>query len=124
MQVVYCRHPNHHLIIMYRLILCPLVFAMSSSALATESLPTYQIVARDGLLQPARLEVPAGKRIKLAISNQGKAPIEFENLQMHVEKVLGPGGNSFVVLNPLKPGSYRFIDEFHPQTGKLDLVAR
>lgn len=109
---------------MHRYACYPLVFALISPALAAESLPTYRIVARDGLLQPARLEVPAGKRIKLEISNQGKAPIEFENLQMHVEKVLGPGGNSFVVLNPLKPGSYRFIDEFHPQTGKLDVVAR
>lgn len=109
---------------MNRFALFPLLMALFSHNLAAETLPSYQIVARDGLLQPARLEVPAGKRIKLQISNQGKAPIEFENLQMHVEKVLGPGGQSFVVLNPLKPGSYRFIDEFHPQTGKLDLVAR
>ena len=43
---------------------------------------------------------------------------------MHVEKVLAPNAQSFVVLNPMKPGTYRFIDEFHPQTGKLDLIVK
>lgn len=98
--------------------------ALASVAVQADSLATFQIVARDGVLTPATLTVPAGQRIKLEISNQGKLPIEFENLQMHVEKVLAPSAQSFVVLNPMKPGTYRFIDEFHPQTGKLDLIVK
>ncbi|WP_374352245.1 cupredoxin domain-containing protein [Chitinimonas sp.] len=85
---------------------------------------TVKVVAKDGKLSPARLEVPAGQRIKIEISNQGKTPIEFENLQLRVEKVLAPEAESFVVLNPLRPGSYSFIDEFHPQAGKLELIAK
>lgn len=91
---------------------------------AAQPLPTFEVVARDGRLSPPRLEVPAGSRIKLVIKNDGKSPIEFENLAMRVEKVLAPGGTSFVVLPRLKPGEYEFIDEFHMDTGKMTLVAR
>lgn len=70
------------------------------------------------------LEVPAGRRVKLALRNEGPGPCEFENLELRVEKVLAPGASSFVVLAPLRPGRYRFIDEFHPDTGALDVVAK
>lgn len=89
-----------------------------------ESLVSYKIVANKGVLTPAVLSVPARQRIKLELINQGQTPIEFENLQMHVEKVLAPNSQSYVVLNPLKPGTYRFVDEFHPETGKLDLIVK
>ncbi len=89
-----------------------------------EELPGFEVVSRDGRLSPARLEVPAGQRIKLIVSNQGKGPIEFENLAMRIEKVVAPGATSFVVLPRLKPGSYEFVDEFHPETGKMQVIAR
>ena len=43
---------------------------------------------------------------------------------MRVEKVLAPGVTSFVVLHGLKPGEYRFVDEFRPNGGALTLVAK
>ena len=89
-----------------------------------EELPVFEVIAKDGRLSPARLEVPAGSRIKLAVRNQGKTPVEFENLAMRVEKVLAPGAASFVVLPKLKPGEYEFIDEFHMDTGKMLVIAR
>lgn len=89
-----------------------------------EELPTYTIVARDGRLEPAQIEVPAGRRIKLVLRNEGKAPVEFENLNLRVEKVLAPGASSFVVTPRLAPGVHEFIDEFHPDTGKMRLVAK
>lgn len=89
-----------------------------------QELPTFEVIARDGKLFPARLEVPTGSRIKLVIKNEGKSPIEFENLAMRVEKVLAPGATSFVVLPKLRPGEYEFIDEFHLDTGKMRVVAK
>lgn len=89
-----------------------------------QELPTFEVVARDGRLFPARLEVPVGQRIKLVVRNQGKSPIEFENLDMRVEKVLAPGGTSFVVLPRLKHGEYEFIDEFHMDTGRMLVIAK
>lgn len=82
------------------------------------------IVIKAGRITPARLEVPAGRKIKLAIKNEGPGPSEFENLSLRVEKVLAPGASSFLVIHPLKPGSYRFIDEFHPDTSEMLLIAK
>jgi hypothetical protein len=67
---------------------------------------------------------PGRKKIKLTIRNEGPGPIEFENLDLRVEKVLAPGASSFLVIHPLKPGSYRFIDEFHAATGTMELIAK
>lgn len=106
---------------MKKLILSCCFCAIAAASQAADLL-TFKIVAKDGKLTPAQVTAPAGQRIKFEIANQGKTPIEFENLQLRVEKVLGPGAQSFVVLNPLKPGRYQFIDEFHPETGKLELV--
>ncbi|MCC6193838.1 MAG: cupredoxin domain-containing protein [Burkholderiales bacterium] len=78
------------------------------------------VVLKDGRIEPAVLEVPAGRRIKILVSNEGATPIEFESLPLKFEKVLAPGAKSSVVINPLKPGEYAFFDEFHPQaTGKI-----
>lgn len=90
---------------------------------ATELL-VFSIVIKDGRIIPARLEVPAGRKIKLAIKNEGPGPSEFENLSLRVEKVLAPGASSFLVIHPLKAGSYRFIDEFHPTTSEMLLIAQ
>jgi len=93
----------------------------SSSAAETA---TFEVVARDGRLLPERLEVPAGVKLKLTLRNEGKTPVEFENLDLRVEKVLAPNAASFVVIHPLKPGSYRFVDEFHAETGSMLLIAK
>lgn len=91
---------------------------------AAAELPTYQVVAKGGRLSPARLDVPAGQRLKLVIRNDGPGPIEFENLDLRVEKVLAEGATSFVVTPPLKPGSHIFADEFHAATGSMQLIAK
>jgi hypothetical protein len=91
---------------------------------SASDLPTFNVVIKDGRINPARLEVPAGRKIKLSIRNEGPGPSEFENLDLRVEKVLAPGASSFVVIHPLKPGSYTFIDEFHPKTSEMQLIAK
>lgn len=107
---------------MTRNILILLLALPFSSALAAE-LPTFEVIAKDGQLFPAELRVPAGQRIKLSISNQGQDAVEFESNDLRKEKVLAPGVTSFVVIAPLKPGSYAFFDEFHPDTGNMKLIA-
>jgi len=89
-----------------------------------EELLTFQIAAKDGHITPARVEVPAGRKIKLVIRNEGLGPCELENLDLRVEKVLAPGASSFIVIHQLKPGTYRFIDEFHPNTSEMLLIAK
>ena len=97
--------------------------AVAASAFA-DDVVKVRLVARDGIFTPANLEVPAGKRIKIEIANEGRTPMEFESLSLKIEKVLGPGATSSVVINPLKPGQYPFFDEFHPDTSKGVIVAK
>lgn len=98
--------------------------ALFTGTVRAEELPTFQIVARDGRFSPARIEVPAGRKIKLLFRNEGPGPEEFENTELRVEKVLGPGASSFVVIHKLRPGTYRFFGEFHPATAETLIVAK
>lgn len=100
-------------------------WAVEAPAQTTAAEPlVFSVVIKDGRITPARLEAPAGRKIKLALKNDGTGPCEFENLSLRVEKVLSPGASSFVVIHPLQPGTYRFIDDFHPTTSEMLLVAK
>ena len=87
-------------------------------------LPTYAITLDGGRIEPARIEVPANTKVKLTLRNAGSGAAEFEGRDVRVEKVLAPGAESFVVLPPLKPGTYRFFDEFHPAASDMLLIVR
>lgn len=96
----------------------------SARARRAEPLQSYTVEVTDGVFTPKALQVPAGRRIKIELVNHGPGPLEFENDEMHIEKVLGAGARSFVVLPPLAPGEHEFVDEFNPVTGVLVLHAR
>jgi plastocyanin len=101
-----------------------LVVLLAPLPARADELLTYRLIARDGRFEPATLEVPAGKRFKIEIENAGKGPIEFESRDLKQEKVLAPGAKSFVVINALKPGEYRFFDDFHQDTGQGRIVVK
>jgi hypothetical protein len=95
-----------------------------STALYAADLPTFQLELNDGKLNPARIEVPAGQKIKIEVHNTGKSPVEFESVQLRKEKVLAPGASSFVVIAPMQPGEYKFFDDFHMNTAQGVVVAK
>jgi hypothetical protein len=101
----------------------PAVQAEEASGKTATAL-TYSISIRDGRFNPERLEVPARTRFRLELANEGPGPLEFENPEMHVEKVLAAGGRSVIVLPGLPPGEHSFIDEFNPITGELKIIAK
>ena len=109
-----------------------LTFAVLAAAAALLAAPlahaqdeaSFKLVARDGRFTPPDLEVPANQRLRIEISNEGKTPIEFESKSLRQEKVIAPGAKATVVISPLKPGSYTFFDEFHPDTSKGKLIAK
>lgn len=96
----------------------------SDVAHAQEAMPVFSIKALGGILEPDTIEVPADTRFKIEIENEGSDPIEFESTELHVEKVLAGGAKSYVVINGLKPGTYTFFDDFHPDTGKVRVVVK
>jgi len=91
---------------------CSLAVACISVQAADDAV-TVKLEMADGKLTPARIEVPAGKRIRIEVRNTGKGAAEFESVQLRKEKVLAPGAESVVVVAPPSPGEYKFFDDFH-----------
>lgn len=91
---------------------------------AGAELPAYTVTLANGRIDPPRLEVPAGAKFKFILRNAGTGPAEFEGRDVRVEKVLAPGAQSFVVIPALKPGTYRFFDEFRPDAPDMVLIAK
>ncbi len=85
----------------------------AGAALAADA-PTYTITLSNHGVAPATLTVPAGERVKLHIKNTRSQPSEFESAELSREKVV-PGGTTLDLwIGPLKPGKYKYIDEFNP----------
>ncbi|MGB7501331.1 MAG: cupredoxin domain-containing protein [Azonexus sp.] len=93
------------------------------AALADE-LPTYKLLMKDGRIFPETLEVPANTRFRLEVKNEGPGAAEFESLELKKELVLAPGITRSLVFFPMKPGAYKFFDDFHPDTGQGRIVAK
>lgn len=89
-----------------------LIAAVGTAAYADDAV-TVKLDMADGKLTPSRIEVPAGKRIRIEVRNTGKGAAEFESVQLRKEKVLAPGAESVVVIAPQAPGEYKFFDDFH-----------
>lgn len=89
-----------------------------------QDLLTFKLECNNGVFKPRTLEVPAGKKFKIEITNTGTEAMEFESKPLRKEKALNPGGSSFVVIYPLEPGSYTFFDDFHMQQGQGAIVAK
>jgi hypothetical protein len=87
-------------------------------------MPVFKLSAKDGKFDPLKIDVPAGKRFKIELSNDGKGPMEFESKDLKQEKVLAAGAKSSIVINALKPGTYTFFDEYHMDAPKGQIVVK
>ena len=72
--------------------------------------------------QPAAPHAPANVPIVLRIKNLDSTPMEFESVSLRVEKVVAGGSEGVIHLRPLSPGSYKFFDDFRPQTNGVLVV--
>ena len=89
-----------------------------------DDMPTFKLLMKDGRFFPETIEVPAQTRFRLAVKNEGPGAAEFESLELKKELVLAPGVTRTTVFAPMKPGTYKFFDEFHPETGQGRIVAK
>ena len=90
------------------------VLLVLAGAVRAEDLTVPLAVDAAGF-QPAELEAPAGARIRLEVSNQTPAAIEFESFELNRERVVQPGQKVDVYLTGLSAGRYEFFDDFHPE---------
>ena len=78
---------------------------------------------KDGQFTPSELNVPAGERLRIGVESQFSTPTEFESTDMRVEKIVVPGGRITVMTVPLNPGTYKFFDDYHPDTAKGMIIS-
>ena len=97
---------------------------MATSAPAAQAEETYKLGFRNNKIEPERLEVPAGVKFRLAVTNHDKTPEEFESKDLNREKLVPPGQTVTVFLGPLKPGTYKIFGDFHQDTARGAIVAK
>lgn len=104
------------------LLLVPLLVGAISAAWGAN--PDLELQIKNQAFQPNVLTIPAGQRVKILVKNEDTLPAEFESSDFNREKVI-PGGTSLpVYVGPLSAGTYKFFNDFHPQsTGKLVVAA-
>lgn len=105
---------------------CVLALALTGGlpAMAGADMPTFTLVAENGRLTPETIEVPANTRFRLQVTNRNAGPEEFETTTPFKELVVAPGVTRSTIFPPLKPGTYPFFGEFHPDTAKGRFVAK
>ena len=100
-----------------------IVAILTALPLAANAADPVSLVLQDNQFTPREVKVPAGERFRIEVQNQGTGPAEFESPDLHVEKIVVPGGTVSVMAGPLKPGSDKFFDDYHPDvSGTLTAV--
>lgn len=93
-------------------------------AAAADDIPTFEIVIKDHKFQPATLEIPAHKKVKLIVKNQDPTPEEFESYELNREKVIAGNAQAVIFVGPLDPGTYPYFGEFNMATAQGKIVAK
>jgi hypothetical protein len=96
------------------------LLAGAAVALAADAVT---LTLKDHHFVPSELRVPAGERFRIEVENQDATPAEFESADLRVEKIVVPGGKIAVMVGPLKPGIYKFFDDYHPDTATGTMTA-
>jgi plastocyanin len=102
-----------------------LALAMSTSLGAfAAGEPEFALSIEGHKFSPDRIEVPAGKKVKLVVENKDATPEEFESHSMKVEKVIPGKSRATIFVGPLKAGEYKFVGEFNEKSAKGVIVAK
>lgn len=100
-----------------------LLMSLPLGALAAAE-PEIAVSIENHKFTPERIEVPAGKKVKLMIDNRDASAEEFESHALRIEKVIPAKSKGAVFVGPLKAGEYAFVGEFHEKTAKGVIVAK
>jgi hypothetical protein len=84
----------------------------------------YTIQIKDHRFAPEKLEIPAGKKIKLLLENMDATPEEFESHALNREKVIAGNSKATLYIGPLSAGSYAYYGEFNEATAQGVIIAK
>ena len=71
-------------------------------------MPEFQLAIENHKFIPDRIEVPAGRKVKLVVDNRDATAEEFESGALRIEKVIAGKGKGIVYVGPLEPGEHKF----------------
>jgi hypothetical protein len=97
--------------------------ALPPAAAGAQAADAVMLTLKNHQFVPSEVSVPAGERLRIEVENQDSTPAEFESADLRVEKIVVPGGKIAVMAGPLKPGIYKFFDDYHPDTAKGTITA-
>ncbi|HUJ00097.1 MAG TPA: cupredoxin domain-containing protein [Usitatibacter sp.] len=105
------------------------MYRLAAALLATASFAAFaeqepSTVLENHRFAPDRIEVPAGKKVKLTIENRDAEPEEFDSGDLRIEKVIPGKSKGVVWLGPLRPGEYKFMGEYNEKTAHGVVVAK
>ncbi|HSU05584.1 MAG TPA: cupredoxin domain-containing protein [Acetobacteraceae bacterium] len=100
-----------------------LVLVLAGPATLAGAADPVTLTLKNHHFTPADVTVPAGQRVRIAIHNTDTTPAEFESSDLHVEKIVVGGGRITVSIGPLKPGTYKFFDDYHPDSATGTVTA-
>lgn len=99
------------------------MIALSPASDARAQEVNHTLTIRDGKFEPSTLQVKAGVKFKLTITNTSAKSAEFESSELNREKVVPAGGSGSIYIGPLEPGTYPFFDDFN-QSNRGRIVAK
>jgi hypothetical protein len=101
------------------------LLANALPARADDSPFEVRITIRDHRFEPAMIEVPANRALKLIVTNADSTPEEFESIGLKIERVIPGGKTAEFMVKPLRPNrNYKFFGEFHPDTAQGQVVVK
>lgn len=74
---------------------------------------TYTLTIENHAFAPKEIKVPAGQKLRLLVVNKDATPAEFESKPLSREKIIAGKSSATVLIGPLKPGRYPFVEEYH-----------
>lgn len=103
--------------------LAGLTLLAALGGIAAAQAMTYNVTIKDHKFDPAELRIAADQAATLVVKNLDATPEEFESKSLRLEKVVPAKSEATLQLNPLKPGRYKFVGEFHEESAMGEIVA-
>lgn len=105
----------------YHLLLLINLFFLCCSIVEAKR-PEYHLEIKNHLFYPAKITIPANKKIKLVIHNRDNSVEEFDSFDLNREKVIFSKQSSTIFIGPLPVGEYNFFGEYHPNSARGKVV--
>ena len=86
--------------------------------------PSTLLTLTNHRFAPATLIIPKGTRVRINLVNQDAATEEFDSHDLRVEQLVTPHAKTSFAIGPLKPGTYTFVGEFHPDTASGQIIVK